>query len=390
MIYMDNAATTMTKKEVVDEMLKYFYILYGNPSSVYEFAGESRNAIENARKVLAGTINATPDEIYFTSGGTESDNWALRSVAKTCKNKGKHIITSKIEHSAILNTAKNLEDLGYEISYIDVDEYGMIKLQQLKDMIRSDTILISVMAANNEVGTIEPIHEIGKIAKDNDIIFHTDAVQSYGHIPMDVKKDNIDLLSVSAHKFNGPKGIGFLYINKRLDMVPLIFGGGQEKGLRAGTYNVPSIVGMAKAAQISLNNQTVKIMELKNKRNYFIKRVLKEIPYSRLNGTLLNRLPGNINFAFQFVSASELLAMLDINGVCASSASACQSESGKPSHVLKAMGLSEELSGSSVRFSISDDTTYDDINYVADKLKELIAEMRKDNEIIRYYNGNNK
>lgn len=388
MIYMDNAATTQTRSEVVDEMLKYFTLLYGNPSSVYEFAGKSRDAIENARETIAKTINAKSNEIYFTSGGTESDNWALRAVAKSYKDKGKHIITSKIEHHAILNSAKNLEDLGFHISYIDVDEYGVIKLQRLKQAIDSNTILISVMMANNEVGTIQPVDEIGRIARLKDVIFHTDAVQYYCQLPIDVKKSNIDLLSASAHKFNGPKGVGFLYINERLKMVPLIFGGGQESGLRAGTQNVPSIVGMAKAAELAHRDMNRKVnTELRN-REYFINRVLKEIPYTRLNGSRRNRLPGNINFSFQFVGASELLALLDMEGICASSGSACSSGSTSPSHVLTSMGLNDDLAYSSLRFTISEATTKEDIDYVIGHLKRIISEKRKDNELIRYYNRN--
>ena len=364
-IYMDNAATTVTSPEVVDEMLKYFQILYANPSSSYEFAGESRKAVEHARKVIADTIHAKPEEIFFTSGGTESDNWALRSVAKACKGKGKHIITSKIEHHAILNTVKNLEDLGYRISYIDV------------------------VTANNEVGMIQPVREIGKIAKKYGIIFHTDAVQYYGHLPMNVKELGIHMLSVSAHKFNGPKGIGFLYIDESLDKVPMILGGGQEKGMRSGTENVPSIVGMARAAEIAHENILKKAENLAKKRDYFIRRVLHEIPFTRLNGARNARLPGNLNFCFQFMSASELLAILDLEGICASSGSACSSGSSSPSHVLTAMGIEDEMAYSSVRFTISEENSYEDIDYVIEKLKIILKEKRKDNRIYRYYNGDN-
>ena len=388
-IYMDNAATTVTSPEVVDEMLKYFQILYANPSSSYEFAGESRKAVEHARKVIADTIHAKPEEIFFTYGATESDNWALRSVAKACKGKGKHIITSKIEHHAILNTVKNLEDLGYRISYIDVDEKGVIKLQQLIDTIDRETILISIMTANNEVGMIQPVREIGKIAKKYGIIFHTDAVQYYGHLPMNVKELGIHMLSVSAHKFNGPKGIGFLYIDESLDKVPMILGGGQEKGMRSGTENVPSIVGMARAAEIAHENILKKAENLAKKRDYFIRRVLHEIPFTRLNGARNARLPGNLNFCFQFMSASELLAILDLEGICASSGSACSSGSSSPSHVLTAMGIEDEMAYSSVRFTISEENSYEDIDYVIEKLKIILKEKRKDNRIYRYYNGDN-
>lgn len=376
-IYLDNAATTKARQEVVDEMLKYFTILYGNPSSVYEFAGKSHEAVEDSRRTIASTLNANPEEIFFTSGGTESDNWALRAVAKTYKNKGKHIITSKIEHHAVLNTAKNLEDLGFKISYIDVDEYGMIKLQRLKEALSDETILISVMMANNEVGTIEPIKEIGRMAREKNIIFHTDAVQYYGQMPINVKENNIDLLSASAHKFHGPKGIGFLYIHEKLKLVPLIFGGGQERGMRAGTQNVPSIVGMAKAAELAHENMQKRITEEIELRNHFINRVLREIPYSRLNGARKNRLPGNTNFSFQFVEASELLAMMDMEGICASSGSACSSGDSNPSHVLVSMGLPKDLAYSSLRFTLSSETTKEEIDFVVEKLKNMIAELRK-------------
>ena len=384
-IYMDNAATTFTRPEVVEEMMKYFNILYGNPSSVYEFAGKSRDAVEKARETIAETINAKSGEIYFTSGGTESDNWALRAVAKAYKNKGKHIITSKIEHHAVLNSAKNLQDLGFKISYIDVDEYGVIKLQKLREAITPETILISVMTANNEVGTIQPFEEIGRLAHARNILFHTDAVQYYSQLPIDVVKNHIDLLSASAHKFHGPKGVGFLYINENLKMVPLIFGGGQEKGLRGGTYNVPSIVGMAKAASLAHTSMKERVAEEMRNREYFIHRVLREIPYTRLNGARKNRLPGNVHFSFQFVQASELLALLDMEGICASGGSACASGESAPSHVLTAMGLDEDLAQSSVRFTLSEQTTRQEIDEVVASLKRLVAELRKDNELIRYY-----
>lgn len=377
MIYMDNAATTQTKKEVVDEMLKYFSILYGNPSSIYEFAGKSREAIDKSRQTIARTLGVDENEIYFTSGGTESDNWALRSIAKSYKDKGNHIITSRIEHHAILRAAKNLEDLGYRVSYIDVDENGRIKPNQLLKAISKETILISVMMANNEIGTIQPLKEIGMLARDRDIIFHTDAVQAYGQINIDVKMLNIDMLSASAHKFNGPKGIGFLYINNKVKMTPLLFGGGQEKGIRAGTENVPSIVGMAKAADIAYKNISNKYRSERNMRDYFINRVLREIPYVRLNGDRINRLPGNINIAFQFVNAAELLALLDVDEIYASGGSACSSSSKSPSHVLTALGLPEELAYSSVRFTISEETTRDEVNYVVDRLKKHVYDLRK-------------
>jgi cysteine desulfurase len=377
---MDNAATTRTKKKVVDEMLKYFSILYGNPSSVYEFAGKSKEALDNSRHIIAATLGVKDNEIYFTSGGTESDNWALRLAAKSYKDKGKHIITSKIEHHAILRTANNLEDLGYRISYVDVDENGRIKLKQLMKEICDETILISVMMANNEIGTIQPLKEIGIVAKNKNILFHTDAVQAYGQIPINIRELNLDMLSASAHKFNGPKGIGFLYINDNVKKTPLLFGGGQENGLRAGTENVPSIVGMAKAADIACSNIYTKYRKERKMREYFITRILREIPYVRVNGERINRLPGNINMAFQFVNATELLALLDVDGICASGGSACSSSSKEPSHVLMALGLPEELAYSSIRLTISEDTSKEDIDYVVDRLKKHVFDLRKNSE----------
>lgn len=377
MIYMDNAATTKTKEEVVDEMLKYFSILYGNPSSIYEFAGKSREAIRQSRRTIARTLGVKENEIYFTSGGTESDNWALRSIAKSYKDKGRHIITSKIEHHAILRTARDLEDLGYKISYIDVDENGRINLKQLAREISDETIMISVMMANNEIGTIQPLKEIGMMAHGRNIIFHTDAVQAYGQIPFDIDTLHVDMLSASAHKFHGPKGIGFLYINDSIKKTPLIFGGGQEKGMRSGTENVPSIVGMAKAADIAYSNMESRYNTETNLRDYFIRRLLREIPYARLNGDSINRLPGNINMAFQFVNASELLALLDVDGIYASGGSACSSSSKEPSHVLSAIGLPKELAYSAIRFTISEDTSKEEVDYVIDKLKKHIYDLRK-------------
>lgn len=389
LIYMDNAATTKTKQEVIDEMLKYFTILYGNPSSIYEFAGKSREAIENARKIIADSIGANRNEIFFTSGGTESDNWALRSVAKEYKGKGRHIITTKIEHHAILNTTKMLEDLDYQISYIDVDEYGVVKLPQLINSIRKDTILISVMMANNEIGTIQPIKEIGKIAHEYGIPFHTDAVQAYGHIPINVNEMNIDMLSASAHKFNGPKGVGFLYIRNDIKKTPLIFGGGQESGLRAGTQNVPSIVGMSKAASIAHENLAIKCQNKKSLRDYMVKRILSEIPYTRINGDQ-NRLPENANFSFQFIQTSELLALLDIKGICASSGSACSSGDKAPSHVLKAIGLPDDLAYGSLRLTLSEETTKEDIDYVVDTIKDTVKELRERSNEYKHYFENRK
>lgn len=381
MIYLDNAATTMTYKEVVDDMMNYFTQLYGNPSSVYEFAGKSKKAIEDARSLIADTLGAKKDEIYFTSGGTESDNWALRSVTKEYGNKGKHIIISKIEHPAIMKTAGNLEDLGFEVTYINVDENGIIKLDELERSIRSDTILISIMAANNEIGTIQPVKEIGRIAHKHNVVFHTDAVQMYGQLPINVNEYNIDMLSASAHKFHGPKGIGFLYVRESVCMAPFIFGGGQENHKRAGTQNVPSIVGMASASRIAHTNMKERAIQEIKLRDYFIERILREIPFSRLNGDWKRRLSGNISISFQFVDASELLASLDMKGICASSGSACSSHSAEPSYVLSAIGLPENLIFSTIRMTMSEGTKKEELDYVVEVLKEISKEYReKSNE----------
>ncbi len=377
LIYLDNAATTMTYKEVVDDMMDYFTLLYGNPSSVYEFAGKSKKAIEDARSLIADTLGAKKQEIYFTSGGTESDNWALRSITKEYGSKGKHIITSRIEHPAIMNTAKNLEDLGFDVTYINVNENGIIKLNELEQAIRKDTILISVMAANNEIGTLQPIKEIGRIAKKYNIIFHTDAVQMYGQLPIDVNEYNIDMLSASAHKFHGPKGIGFLYVRESVNISSFIFGGGQENHKRAGTQNVPSIVGMASAAGIAHKNMMERGKQETQLRDYFINRILKEIPFSRLNGDRTKRLPGNVNVSFQFVDASELLASLDMKGICASSGSACSSHSTEPSYVLSSIGLPENLIFSTIRMTFSESTSKEQLDYVVEVLKEISKEYRK-------------
>lgn len=376
-IYLDNAATTMTYKKVVDDMMEYFTQLYGNPSSVYEFAGKSKQAIEDARGLIADTLGAKNQEIFFTSGGTESDNWALRSVTKVFENKGKHIITSRIEHPAIINTAANLEELGYEVTYLNVDENGFIRLNELEKSIRSDTILISIMAANNEIGTLQPIKEIGKIAKKYNIVFHTDAVQMYGQLPINVDECNIDMLSASAHKFHGPKGIGFLYVRSSVSVVPFIFGGGQENHKRAGTQNVPCIVGMASAAQVAHEDMLRKAYEESRKRDYFINRILKEIPFTRLNGDRVRRLPGNVNISIQFIDASELLASLDMNGICASSGSACSSNNDKPSYVLSAIDLPENLIFSTIRMTLSGDTSKEELDYVVEILKRISKEYRE-------------
>ena len=376
LIYLDNAATTKTSEEVVAAMLPYFTEYYGNPSSVYEFASESKKAVSNARRTIAETLGAQENEIYFTAGGSEADNWALKATAEAYQSKGKHIITTKIEHHAILHTAEYLEKRGFEITYIGVDENGVVKVDELEKAIRPDTILISVMFANNEIGTIQPIKEIGEIAKKHGVLFHTDAVQAYGQLPINVDELHIDMLSSSGHKLNGPKGIGFLYIRKGVKIRSFVHGGAQERKRRAGTENVPGIVGYGKAAEIAaktMKEHTAKEIEL---RDHLIDRVLAEVPYTRLNGHRTNRLPNNANFSFQFVEGESLLILLDNNGICASSGSACTSGSLDPSHVLLAIGLPHEIAHGSLRLTLSAETTMEDIDFVVDCIKQIIERLR--------------
>lgn len=376
LIYLDNAATTKTSEEVVAAMLPYFTEYYGNPSSVYEFASESKKAVSNARRTIAETLGAQENEIYFTAGGSEADNWALKATAEAYQSKGKHIITTKIEHHAILHTAEYLEKRGFEITYIGVDENGVVKVDELEKAIRPDTILISVMFANNEIGTIQPIKEIGEIAKKHGVLFHTDAVQAYGQLPINVDELHIDMLSSSGHKLNGPKGIGFLYIRKGVKIRSFVHGGAQERKRRAGTENVPGIVGYGKAAEIAaktMKERTAKEIEL---RDHLIDRVLAEVPYTRLNGHRTNRLPNNANFSFQFVEGESLLILLDNNGICASSGSACTSGSLDPSHVLLAIGLPHEIAHGSLRLTLSAETTIEDIDFVVDCIKQIIERLR--------------
>lgn len=328
LIYLDNAATTKVKREVMDAMLPYFSENYGNPSAIYTFAGQGKKAVDLAREQAAGLIGAKPEEIYFTAGGSESDNWALKAAAEAYKEKGKHIITSKIEHHALLHTCEYLEKQGFEITYLDVDSEGKISGEKLKAAIRPDTILISIMMANNEIGTIEDVAEIGKIAREVGVPFHTDAVQSYGHIPIDVEEMNIDMLSASGHKFYGPKGVGILYIKKGIKIRSFIHGGTQERNRRAGTLNVPGIVGFGKAAELAGNSMEKDVEKITALRDHLIQRVLSEIPYSRLNGHKTDRLPGNASFCFRFIEGESMLILLDQLGVCASSGSACTSGSG--------------------------------------------------------------
>ena len=376
LIYLDNAATTPTKPEVVEAMLPYFTEKFGNPSSVYDFASKNKAVVTQARETIAKSLHTNTADIYFTAGGSESDNWALKATAEAYKDKGNHIITSKIEHHAILHTCQYLEEHGCEVTYLDVDENGVVKLDELKKAIRPTTILISIMFANNEIGTIQPIKEIGEIAKEHGILFHTDAVQAYGQLKIDVEELNIDMLSASGHKLNGPKGIGFLYIRKGLKLRSFVHGGGQERHRRAGTENVPGIVGLGKAVEIAmatLEERQKKEIELRDK---LIDRVLQEVPYVRLNGHRTKRLPNNANFSFQFIEGESLLIMLDMKHICASSGSACTSGSLDPSHVLLAIGLPHEIAHGSLRLTLSDTTTEKQIDYVVDCVKEIVEKLR--------------
>ncbi len=375
-IYLDNAATTPVKPEVFESMQPYFEQAYGNPSGFSSFADSSKEALDQARDTVAQFLGATANEIYFTSGGTESDNWALKAVASANKKKGNHIITSKIEHHAVLHTCEWLEKEGFEVTYVGVDENGVIDLDELRASIRPETILISVMFANNEIGTIQPIKEIGAIAKENHILFHTDAVQAYGHVPINVNECGIDLLSASGHKINGPKGVGILYIRKGTKIESFMHGGDQERGRRAGTYNVPGIVGFGKAtelAQQTLDERATYEAEL---RDHFIDRVLAEIPYCRLNGHRVCRLPNNANISFRYIEGESMLIMLDQKGICASSGSACTSGSLDPSHVLLAIGLPHEIAHGSLRVTLSEESTKEDIDYMVDELKKIVERLR--------------
>ncbi len=375
-IYLDNAATTRTAPEVVEAMLPYFSENYGNPSSVYGLAGESKKAITESREIIAGALGAKSNEIYFTAGGSEADNWALKAAAEAYQSKGNHIITTKIEHHAILHTCEYLEKRGFEITYLNVDEYGSVKLEDLKKAIRPTTILISVMFANNEIGTIQPIKEIGEIAKKHGILFHTDAVQAFGQVPISVDEYHIDMLSSSGHKLNGPKGIGFLYIRSGLKLRSFIHGGAQERKRRAGTENVPGIVGYGKAVERALRTMEERTRKERELRDYLIERVLTEVPFVRLNGHRKNRLPNNVNFSFQFVEGESLLIMLDMEGICASSGSACTSGSLDPSHVLLAIGLPHEIAHGSLRLTLGEETTREDLDFVIDTIKGIVQKLR--------------
>ena len=376
MIYLDNAATTKTAPEVVDAMLPYFSEYYGNASTIFSLGAESKKAMDHARQTIADSLGAKPEEIYFTAGGSESDNWALKATAEAYASKGKHIITTKIEHHAILHTCEYLEKRGFEITYLNVDRDGLISLDELKAAIRPDTILISVMFANNEIGTIEPIAEIGEIAKEHGVLFHTDAVQAYAQVPIHVDEMHIDMLSASGHKLNGPKGIGFLYIRKGVKIRSFVHGGAQERSRRAGTENIPGIVGLGAAVERAMrimDSKTRKEIEL---RDYLIGRLENEIPHCWLNGHRTKRLPNNINFSFLFIEGESMLIMLDMKGICASSGSACTSGSLDPSHVLLAIGLKHEEAHGSLRLTLSEDSTKEEMDIVAEEVKKIVQRLR--------------
>lgn len=376
MIYLDNAATTKTAPEVVDAMLPYFSEYYGNASTIYSLGAESKKAMDHARQTIADSLGAKPEEIYFTAGGSESDNWALKATAEAYASKGKHIITTKIEHHAILHTCEYLEKRGFEITYLNVDRDGLISLDELKAAIRPDTILISVMFANNEIGTIEPIAEIGEIAKEHGVLFHTDAVQAYAQVPINVDEMHIDMLSASGHKLNGPKGIGFLYIRKGVKIRSFVHGGAQERSRRAGTENIPGIVGLGAAVERAMRIMDSKTRKEIKLRDYLIGRLENEIPHCWLNGHRTKRLPNNINFSFLFIEGESMLIMLDMKGICASSGSACTSGSLDPSHVLLAIGLKHEEAHGSLRLTLSEDSTKEEMDIVAEEVKKIVQRLR--------------
>ena len=376
-IYLDNAATTRTAKEAVDAMLPFFSESYGNASSIYRLGADSKRAVNEAREIIARSIGASPQEIYFTAGGSEADNWALIAAAEACETKGKHIITSKIEHHAVLHTCDYLEKRGFSVTYLDVDENGLVRPGELEAAIRHDTVLISIMFANNEIGTLQPIKEIGEIARRRGILFHTDAVQAYGHVPVSLSEYPVDMLSASGHKIGGPKGIGFLYIRQGVKIRSFIHGGQQERGRRAGTENVPGIVGFGAAAGKAMDTLSERVEKETGMRDYLIRRITQEIPYCRLNGDRVKRLPNNVNVSFQFIEGESLLIMLDMKGICASSGSACTSGSLDPSHVLLAIGLPHEIAHGSLRLTLSEENTTEELDYVVETIKEITDKLRR-------------
>ena len=389
-VYMDYAATTYVKPEVLEEMMPYFTQKFGNPSSFYGISRETKMAIDKARGQVAKALNCDMNEVYFTGGGSESDNWAIKGIAAAHRKKGNHIITTKIEHHAVLHTCEYLEKNGFEVTYVNVDEDGVVKLDELEAAIRPDTILISVMAANNEIGTIQPLKEIGAIARKHGVLFHTDAVQAFAHIPIDVDEMNIDMLSASGHKIHGPKGVGAMYIRKGVKILSYIHGGAQERRRRAGTHNVPGIVGMGKAVEIAAATMEEKAKAISELRDYLIEQVLEKVPHARLNGHKTNRLPNNANFCFRFIEGEGMLILLDQAGICGSSGSACTSGSLDPSHVLLAIGLPHEIAHGSLRLTLSEETTKEDIDYTVDKLAEIIARLRSMSPLYEDFEKKNK
>ena len=375
-IYLDHAATTYTKQEVLEEMLPFFTEQYGNPSSVHAFGREARKALDLARERTAKALNADPGSIYFTGSGTEADNWAIKGAAFANQKKGNHIITTSIEHHAVLHTCQYLERNGFEVTYLPVDKYGLLDPEQVRNAIRDDTILISVMSANNEIGTIQPIKAIGEVTRKHGVLFHCDAVQAAGSIPIDVKDLGVDLLSISGHKFYGPKGIGALYIRKGVRLENLIHGGHQERGKRPGTENIPGIIGMAKALELAVVDMEQYTGKIKRLRDKAMNLIMERIPHVKLNGPVERRLPGNLNISFRFIEGESLLLMLDMKGIKASSGSACSSGSLDPSHVLMAIGLSHEIAHGSLRMSFGEHNTEDEVDYLVDSLEEIVARLR--------------
>ncbi|MEF9952099.1 MAG: cysteine desulfurase NifS [Clostridium sp.] len=375
-VYLDHSATTYVKREVLDEMMPYFTESFGNPSSLYSISRSTKHAVDIAREKVSKALGAKDAEIYFTAGGSEADNWAIKGVALANKSKGNHIITTKIEHPAILSTCKYLEKNGFEVTYLSVDGDGLIDLKELENSIKDTTILISVMMANNEIGTVQPVAEIGKIARSKKVLFHTDAVQAIGHINIDVEAMNIDLLSLAAHKFYGPKGIGALYIRKGVKIDSIIHGGGQEKKKRAGTENLPAIVGLGHAIELATTNMEAKNAAISAKRDRLLQGILDRIPYTKINGSLESRLPNNVNVSFHFIEGEGLLLLLDMAGICASTGSACSSGSLDPSHVLLAIGLPHEIAHGSLRLSLGEGTTDEEIDYVLEQLPKIVQRLR--------------
>ena len=375
-IYMDNAATTATRPEVVEAMLPYFTQNYGNPSSIHRAGRDARRAVENARKQVAAAIHCEPREVYFTAGGSESDNWAIRCAVKALEKKGKHIITSAIEHHAVLHTCEYLEKQGYEVTYLPVDEFGRVSVEDVKNAIRPDTVLVTIMAANNEIGTLQPVKEIGKITREAGVLFHTDAVQAVGAVPVDVNDWGVDMLSLSGHKFHAPKGVGALYVRKGVRISNLIYGGAQERGLRAGTENLPGIVGLGKAIELAVEELDDYAARMTAMRDRLIDGILETIPDTRLNGHRTERLPGNVNVSIRYIEGEALLMRLDLAGVAGSSGSACTSGSLDPSHVLLAIGLPHEIAHGSLRLSLGRDTTEEEVDYVLKTLPEVVRKLR--------------